>query len=229
MKHIFCILIIVIVSTGYSCRTSTNDQSLKYLEQEVQLINSVFDTLVRKRYPLIPPPLPDSTYSGQWFNKQENKKMWEEYENWKLRYEKNKDNKYPYYVEDSLCVFPIKELDYKINYNSKLKDIISRYSIEYLKLRNIKTKVEIDLSKLTSNRYLISKPNSNRELLTMGQTGCIRFSRVGFNNGFTRAILFYELYDDGWCASNFAAVVFLERIENVWKIELQVELWHGPE
>ncbi len=211
--RILCYIILLAV-WNVSCTSVESTE--EYLENEVLLLNQVFPILVDTNLYPVEPPEP-STENGK-IEAEELEEKLQRYRAVKNACIYARIHGYPFYVVDTLMVPPMELFDNKLQTDSEFSAYIQTFKDGYIKLSQLKTEKLLNLNKLTNTGYYqVSKPGMHKEQLIGWGTGMVRFSRVGFNKNFTKAMVFYEFTHA--TSDEYGVVAFFIKNGERWALE----------
>lgn len=203
----------------FSCQSKTDEESNLQTEtkespslenHEIELISQIVEELVHPEPPIPLPPIPDSTETQ--------KEHDERYEKREKQLQQRYDTTlFTFYLDDTLMV-----LDrYK---EARTYGDTAYFGLAKLLMSDTLSPRKIDLDKIETNQYnLVESYSEDWSKWGYEFIGIAKFSRISFNEDYTRAFFFFEFKCGVLCGGGHS--ILAEKKNGKWEIVRNEMIW----
>ncbi|MEX1190633.1 MAG: hypothetical protein WEA99_01585 [Brumimicrobium sp.] len=215
-RYIFPLLLLLFSS----CQTKTTKERVFDLEaketpslknDEIELISDLIEELVQPEPPIPLPPIPDSTETQKEHNKR--------YEKREKQLQKRYDTTiFTFYLDKTLMV--PKDL-YR---ETRTKSDTAYFGLSKLLMTDTLSPRKIDLGKIKTNQFkLVESFPEDWSKWGYEFMGIAKFSRISFNDDYTRAFFFFEFKCGSLCGGGHS--ILAEKKGGKWEIVRREMIW----
>jgi len=202
-----------------SCQSKTDEESNIQIEpkeslslenHEIELISQVIEKLVHPEPPIPLPAIPPSTENQRKHDKRIEKRVNE----LQARYD---TTLFTFYLDDTLMI-PDRYKEVRTYGDT------AYFGLSKLLMTDTLSPRKIDLDKIETNQYnLVESYLEDWSKWGYEFMGIAQFSRISFNEDYTRAFFFFEFRCGGLCGSGHS--ILAEKKKGKWEIVRREMIW----